>query len=295
MILKGGKEAQTTNEKLISILRDVMTRQLKTIGLDPNLIQLLSSREEIKVLLGLDRQVDLIIPRGSKELVHYIRSNTKIPVISHADGICAIYIDAAAVVDKAVRIVVDSKTNYPAACNAVETVLVHREVCASVLPPLINALLNFNVQIRADERVGACLPNDLQSRVSQASSADFSTEFSDLVVAVAVVDSLQHAISHINTYGSHHTDAIVTEDRVAADQFVRGVDSASVFVNASTRFADGFRYGFGAEVGISTEKTHARGPVGMEGLMIYKYKLYGDGHCVGSYGPGKRAFLHHRL
>jgi glutamate-5-semialdehyde dehydrogenase len=218
--------------------------------------------------------ISLVIPRGSNEMVQSIQNSTRIPVLGHADGICHVYIDEAADPDKAIRIAIDSKTQYPAVCNAAETLLVHRNFPAR--QKLLDALKSAGVELRLE--------------------SDFGHEFLDLVMAVHVVDSIDHAIQHIHRYGSAHTDAIVTENAGAAERFLNEVDSAGVYWNASTRFADGFRYGFGAEVGVSTNKTHARGPVGVEGLLIYKYHLIGNGHIVATYsGENARPFLHRRI
>ena len=223
-------------------------------------------------------------------MVRSIQESTRIPVLGHADGLCAVYVDAKADLAKAIEVVVDAKAQYPAVCNAAETLLVHRDVVASLLPELGQRLREAGVELCAD---AATLSHLGDAR--EATDADFDTEFLDLILAVKKVDSLQEAIDHINRHGSHHTDSIVTEDESAAREFVARVDSAGVFHNASTRFADGFRYGLGAEVGVSTNKTHARGPVGVEGLVIYKYCLRGDGHIVADYGPGKKPFAHEPL
>ena len=283
VILKGGREAARSNAILVDCFREA----LASTALPVDSVQLVSTRDEVRAMLELDEWIDLVIPRGSNELVRSIQANTKIPVLGHADGICAVYLDRAADADKAVRIVVDAKAQYPAVCNAAETLLVHRDIAETMLPVVTRALSNAGVVLKADERA---LP--WCEGAVPASDADFDTEFLELVLAVKVVDSIGDAIGHINRHGSHHTDAIVTEDREAAERFLAEVDSAGVFHNASTRFADGFRYGLGAEVGVSTNKTHARGPVGLEGLVIYKYRLYGNGHRVADYGPSKRAFRH---
>lgn len=287
VILKGGREADRTNRALV----DAMRRGLATVpGIPVDAIQLISTREEVREMLALDQYIDLLIPRGSNELVRSIKDSTRIPVLGHADGICAVYLDRAADPARASDIVADAKAQYPAACNAAETLLVHREALARVLPGVARRLSELKVAVRADVESLPYFPG-----ATPASEADFRTEFLDLVLAVKTVGSLDEAIRHINEHGSHHTDAIVTEDRRSADEFLARVDSAGVYHNASTRFADGFRYGFGAEVGISTNKTHARGPVGLEGLVIHKYLLRGNGHTVASYGPGGRRFLHEPL
>jgi len=286
-ILKGGKEARATNSALMEAIRAGLERA-GTVPVDA--VQLLGTREEVKALLDCDDMIDLLIPRGSNELVRFIQENTRIPVLGHTDGICHVYVHEKADPEKAVRIVVDSKTDYPAVCNAAETVLVDRAASEALLPRLTEALKEKGVEIRGSEEARRIVPG-----LGEASEEDWSTEYLDLIVSVAVVEDLKAAVEHINRYGSHHTDSIVTEDGKAAEYFCRYVDSAGVFVNASTRFADGFRYGLGAEIGISTNKIHARGPVGLEGIVTYKYELRGAGHVVGDYGPGKRSYTHRPL
>lgn len=297
VILKGGKEAEASN----AILVDRIRAGLADAAFPVDAVQLVATRGEVAQLLSLHTYIDLVIPRGSNALVKYITDNTKIPVMGHADGLCAVYVDEAADLDKAVAIVVDAKAQYPAVCNATETVLVHAGVAAAALPRLAAGLAAAGVEVRADERAWALLRPDGDAgdaspagggRVVRAGAEDWDTEFLDLTVAIGVVDDLDAAVAHINAHGSHHTDAIITEDAAAAAAFLARVDSAGVFHNASTRFADGFRYGFGAEVGVSTHRTHARGPVGLEGLLIYKYRLYGQGHTVGPYAAGDKAFAH---
>ena len=283
VILKGGREASRTNEALVQAIREALG---EVDGVSPDAVQLVSTREEVREMLDLDRWIDLIIPRGSNELVQFIQESTRIPVLGHADGICSVYLDRDADLEKAVAVSVDAKTHYPAACNACETLLIHRDRLDALLPAVGAALVEAGVELRADEEASARL------EASAAVLEDYDTEFLDKVLAVKTVSSLQEAVEHINSHGSHHTDAIVTEDDDAAEYFLSRVDSAGVFHNASTRFADGFRFGLGAEVGISTNKTHARGPVGLEGLVIYKYRLYGSGHVAADYDPGGRKFLH---
>ena len=284
VILKGGKEATRSCQALITAI----TRALATTAVSPEAVQLLATREEIRALLELDDCVDLIIPRGSNAFVRYVQDHTRIPVLGHADGICHLYIDRAADLEKAIAITVDAKTQYPAACNAIETLLVHQDFAPSFLPAVAAAL--NKVELRGDARTREILP------ITPATEADWSTEYSDLILAIAVVDSLEAAIAHINTYGSKHTDAIVTEDQSAAQTFLQQVEAAGVFHNCSTRFADGFRYGFGAEVGISTQKLPPRGPVGLEGLVTYKYQLVGNGHIVATYsGANAKPFSHRDL
>ena len=235
---------------------------------------MIPTREEIAELLAMDDLISLVIPRGSNEMVRSIQQRTKIPVLGHADGICHVFIDKSADLEKAIRVVVDSKAQSPATCNAAETLLVHRDFKG--LDKVLQALKQAGVEPRLE--------------------TDFGREFLDFIMAVHIVDSLGEAIDHIHRYGSAHTDAIVTEDPAAAERFLNEVDSAGVYWNASTRFADGFRYGFGAEVGISTNKTHSRGPVGIDGLLIYKYQLVGNGHIVGTYtGPQAKPFLHRKM
>ncbi|AFZ18501.1 glutamate-5-semialdehyde dehydrogenase [Allocoleopsis franciscana] len=283
VILKGGKEAIRSCETLVKAIH----QGLSTTAVDAAAVQLLTTREEIRALLQLDEYVDLIIPRGSNEFVRYVQENTRIPVLGHADGICHLYIDRAAELQKAVEITVDAKTQYPAVCNAIETLLVHSAIAPTFLPLAAAALQKRNVELRGDEVTCQIL------EMAAATEEDWSTEYNDLVLSIKVVDSLEEAIAHINTYGSRHTDAIVTEDPNIADTFLNQVDSANVFHNCSTRFADGFRYGFGAEVGISTQKMPPRGPVGLEGLITYKYKVTGNGHIVAPYaGKDAKPFTH---
>jgi glutamate-5-semialdehyde dehydrogenase len=286
VILKGGRESLRSCQAIVAALRE----GLESSPVRPEAVQLLTTREEIGRLLELDRYVDLIIPRGSNSFVRYVQENTRIPVLGHADGMCHVYVDEKASIHKALHVVVDSKVQYPAACNAVETLLVHASALPEFLPRIAAALREKGVELRGDERSRAVVEMDA------AADSDWSAEYLDLVLAVKVVDLLEEAVEHINTYGSRHTDAIVTEDEEAADTFLRGVDSAGVYVNCSTRFADGFRYGFGAEVGISTQKMPPRGPVGLEGLVTYKYQIVGDGHVVATYaGPDARPFTHRDL
>ncbi|MEM1368002.1 MAG: glutamate-5-semialdehyde dehydrogenase [Cyanobacteria bacterium P01_H01_bin.15] len=286
VILKGGREALKTCQVLTKIIHQA----LSTTAVDPAAVQLLTTRSEIQSLLSLDQYVDLIIPRGSNQFVRYIQENTQIPVLGHADGICHLYLDQQADLDKAIAITVDAKTQYPAACNAIETLLVHPAIAKEFLPELAKALQAKSVQLLGDEATRKILP------IETAEEVDWATEYSDLTLSIKVVDSLESAITHINTYGSKHTDAIVTEDAAAAQTFMNQVDAAGVFHNCSTRFADGFRYGFGAEVGISTQKLPPRGPVGLEGLMTYKYQVVGDGHIAATYtGENPKPFTHKEL
>jgi len=286
VLLKGGSEAENSNRALF----DCIHRAAVSAGMPADAMSLLESRSDVEALLGASGLVDLIIPRGSNSLVRYIQENTTIPVLGHAEGICHIYVDRSADLEQVLEIIIDAKTSYPSVCNAVETVLIHSDVAASFLPRLVNALQVRGVEVRCDER-GV---NDFGlTGVSSATDADWRTEYCDLILSIRVVDSIDQAIDHINTYGSHHTDAIITREDAAFDQFFAEVDSAGVYLNASTRFADGYRYGFGAEVGISTGKLHPRGPVGLEGLVTYKYKLVGAGHTVTNYtGPAGGTVKH---
>jgi glutamate-5-semialdehyde dehydrogenase len=286
VIMKGGSEAAQTNEALVSIWRESLA---KFPSIPEDSIQLLQTRTDVLELLSLDREVDLIIPRGSYELVRFITEHSRIPVLGHSEGICHVYVDGSADLKKAVDITYDAKVEYPAVCNAAETLLVHEAAAAKVLPPIVATLKEANVEIRGCPKTLALLP---RQGIVPATDQDWATEYGDLILSVKIVGSLDEAIEHINHYGSHHTDAIVTEDAASARRFLNEVDSAGVFHNASTRFSDGYRYGLGAEVGISTSKLHARGPMGLEGLTTYKYKLVGDGHTVGPYTKGEKRFKH---
>jgi len=286
VILKGGREAINSCQILTKVICD----SLESTEVDPNAVHLLTTREEIKQLLDLDRYVDLIIPRGSNSFVQYVQNNTRIPVLGHADGICHLYLDKAADRDKAIKITVDAKTHYPAACNAIETLLVHQDLAAEILPAIATALIDKGVELRGD------LATQKIIEVKPAEEHDWRTEYSDLILVIKIVESVDSAIAHINEYGSKHTDAIVTEDSQTADIFQNQVDTAGVYHNCSTRFADGFRYGFGAEVGISTQQMPPRGPVGLEGLVTYKYKVTGNGHIAATYtGTDAKPFTHRNL
>jgi len=280
-ILKGGSEATNTNRVLYDVIHEAGTQA----GLPEGFLTLLESRSEIGELLSCHESVDLIIPRGSNEFVRYIMDNSEIPVMGHADGICHVYVDKAADLAKAVHIIRDSKVQYVAVCNAVETVLVHEDIVFELMPPLMDELTGKDVEVRGCDRLMTIHPG-----VKPATEEDFRTEYLDYIVSLKIVGDTAEAIAFINTYGSHHTDAIVTEDDEAAGEFMAGVDSAGVYRNCSTRFADGFRYGLGAEVGVSTGKLHARGPVGLEGLVTYKYLLCGNGNLVADYAEGRRSF-----
>jgi len=285
VLLKGGREAQLTNR----CLYEAIASASREAGMPEGWINLLETRSEVSEMLKLDEYVDLIIPRGSNEFVRYIMDNSRIPVLGHADGICHCYVDSECDIEKAVNIVVDSKIQYVAVCNALETLLVHKDIADRFLPAVKEALEKKNVEIRGCERTRAvisCLP---------ATEEDWETEYLDYILSIRVVDSIDEAIEHINTYGSGHTDTIVSSNRFNINRFLEYVDSGNVFANCSTRFSDGYRYGFGAEVGISTNKIHARGPVGLDGLVTYKYKLIGDGHIVADYADNRRSFTHRPL
>ena len=283
VLLKGGKEALHTNR----ILAEVIRNATEAVGLPGDWIQLLETREEVNGMLRLNEYIDLIVPRGSNSFVKYIMENTTIPVLGHSAGLCHLFLDASANLEKAVAIAVDAKTQAPATCNTVETLLVHKDAASRLLPAVCDALRNAGVELRGDE-----MSRSLVTWMKPATEEDWSTEYLALILSVKVVDDLAAAIAHINRFGSHHTDAIVTEDAAAAELFQRRVDSADVFWNASTRFAEGYRFGLGAEVGISTSKIHARGPVGLEGLTIYKWLLSGQGDTVAPFADGRRAFTH---
>ena len=280
---KGGREASESIRTLFTILRDAAS----SAGIPAESFVLMESRDDINAILGLHDYIDLLIPRGSNDFVRYIQENTRIPVLGHAAGICHVYVDGDADLDMACSVVLDSKTQYPAVCNAAETLLVDSRVAGDFLPRMASLFEEKGVEMRGDPRTLEIIS------AKEACEEDWDTEYGDLTISIRVVDSMEEAIGFINSHGSHHTDAIVTRDMSRASRFVAGVDSADVFVNVSTRFADGFRYGKGAEVGISTNKIHARGPVGMEGLMIYKYVLIGNGQVVRDYaGPGAKGFKH---
>lgn len=286
LILKGGAEAEHTNEMLVELLR----RCLESFSsVQADVVQLLHTRADVMQLLTLERDVDLIIPRGSREFVEFVAQNSRVPVLGHGEGVCHVYVDSAADVEKAIRITLDSKTQYPAACNSVETLLVHQGIAQRFLPRVVDELKAAGVEIRACRETAALLEG---KGVKPAKEADWATEYSDLILSIKLVSDFDEAITHIQRYGSNHTEAIVTEDAEAARNFMEEIDAAGVFHNASTRFADGFRFGLGAELGISTSKLHARGPVGLEGLTTYKYKLFGDGHIVAEYSRGTRRFKH---
>jgi gamma-glutamyl phosphate reductase len=286
ILLKGGSEAAHTNEALIG----VWNQTLRERGISTDAAQLLHSRADVAELLALDRDVDLLIPRGARDFVEFISRQSRIPVLGHGEGICHVYVHSAADFEKAERIVLDAKLDYPAACNAAETLLVDAAIAPQFLPRMVEKLRAAGVEVRGCERTGAIVP----SGVDAASERDWATEYGELILSVKVVDGLDQAIAHIHQYGSGHTEAIITADSLAAERFLNEVDAAGVYHNASTRFADGYRYGLGAEVGISNGKLHARGPMGLEGLTTYKYKLRGSGQTVGDYKSGRK-FTHRPL
>lgn len=288
VILKGGTEAFNTNKILIEIINE----SLNSISEFPkNAINLIKTREDVTEMLKMEKYIDLIIPRGGNALVQYIQNNTKIPVLGHADGICHIYTDEMADLTKALKITIDSKIQYPSACNAVETILINENIAEKYIPSLISELKEKDVKVKGDMKV-----KQIFSDIILTTEEDWKTEYGDKIVSIKIVKDIYEAIDHINTYGSGHTDCIITENKENIELFMNLVDSAGVYHNASTRFADGFRYGLGAEVGISTNKTHARGPVGLEGLIIYKYKLYGNGQTVSEYSGTKgKKFKHLKI
>lgn len=289
VLLKGGAEAENSNESIVAVWRETLCG-FPDVPQDS--IHLLQSRSDVMNLLRLAGEVDLLIPRGSKEFVAFMEQNSRIPVLGHGEGICHVFVDRAADVNKAVKVTLDSKVQYPAACNSVETLLVHNDVAAAFLPRVVAELKRANVEVRGCPRVLALLP---EAKLVSAIEKDWSTEYSDLILSVRIVDTVEQGLEHIHRYGSKHTECIVTEDQAVAERFLQEVDAAGVFHNASTRFADGYRYGLGAEVGISNGKLHARGPMGIEGLTTYKYKLRGNGHIVAEYASGVRHFKHKPL
>ena len=286
VLLKGGSEAKETNR----ILAELIVQATTKAGLPADWLYLLETRSEVDEMLKESDSIDLLIPRGSNEFVRYIMDHSQIPVMGHADGICHLYVDAGADVAMAVQLAVDSKTQYVAVCNATETLLVHEKIATAFLPQLAAALAPKQVELIGCPKTAALI-----SGITPASEGDWGAEYLDYRLAVKVVPSLEEAIRHINHYGSGHTDSIVTTDRQAAATFMSLVDSGNVYWNCSTRFSDGFRYGFGAEVGVSTGKIHARGPVGLEGLLIYKFKLIGNGHIVADYAERVKTFKHNPL
>lgn len=287
VILKGGAEGENTNKAIFNIINET----LESIEDFPkNSVNLVFTRDDIKELLSMDKYVDLIIPRGGNSLVQYIKSNTNIPVLGHADGICHLYIDESANQEKALKICLDSKVQYPSACNAVETILINKNIANEYLPKLYNLFKENNIKMNGCEEVRKILN---QSDIGEVK--EWHLEYGDKEVSLKIVENTEEAYNHINKYGSHHTDSIVSENKDNIEKFMTYVDSANVYANISTRFSDGFRYGFGAEVGISTNKTHTRGPVGLEGLTIYKYKLFGNYQIVDDYVSHRSSFKHKRI
>jgi glutamate-5-semialdehyde dehydrogenase len=288
LLLKPGKEVEHTATALVELIHAA----LSSVGLPREAVALILGREQVAELLGYADLIDMVIPRGSKALVEYVQRSTRIPVLGHAEGICHIFIDASANPAMALHIVDDAKRDYPSACNAVETVLIHESLANTLLPKLATHLVANNIRLLGDDRTSSLLASH---NIPAGSVEDWHTEYGDLTLALKLVPDLDAAIAHIHTYGSAHTESILTEDTAHAERFLNEVDAAGVFHNASTRFADGFRYGFGAEVGISTSKLHARGPVGLEGLTTYKYVLRGRGQAAGDYrGPTARKFTHRK-
>jgi len=289
LLLKGGSESANTNRAIFEVLRD----SIKNKSIPKDAFQLLERREDVTGMLKLDKFIDLIIPRGSNDFVRFVQSNTKIPVLGHSDGICHAYVDKSYDEKKALDVCFDAKVQYPAVCNAIETLLVHEKSAKKFLPKMGKMYKESGVEMR-------CCPESYEIlkslKVKKAKEKDWSKEYNDLIISIKVVKSLEEAVDHVNKYGSHHTDAIITSDKKTGEYFLNFVDSSSVMLNASTRFADGFRYGKGAEIGISTGKIHARGPTGMEGMLIYKYKLIGNGHKVSDYvGKDSKPFTHRKI
>ena len=284
-VLKGGSEALNTNRELARVIREASDKA----GLKSDWLQLLETREDVREMLKMDDYIDLIIPRGSNAFVKYIMENSNIPVLGHADGICHVFIDQSADIDMACDIAIDSKCQYVSVCNAMETLLVHQAIAPKLLPVLCEKYNARGTRLLGCERTRAIVP------MEAATEKDWDTEYLDNILSIKIVDDLASAIEHINTHGSGHTDVIVTQDETAANTFMNLVDSGDVFWNCSSRFADGFRFGLGAEVGISTNKIHARGPVGLEGLVIYKWRLAGHGQIVADYAEGRKHFTHKKL
>ncbi|QEN05508.1 glutamate-5-semialdehyde dehydrogenase [Thiospirochaeta perfilievii] len=282
-ILKGGKEAIHTNRALFKVIRESLFTVSETLA---SSLELAESREDIKEILELDQYIDLMIPRGGNELVQYIKNNTKIPVMGHTDGICHLFMSKDGDIDMGLKLTLDSKCQYPAVCNAIETLLVEESIAKEFLPRVKTFLEDNKVELRGCDKTVEIID------INRATEVDWDTEYNDYILSIKIVSDLEDAISFINKHGSGHTDCIVTDNSESWDKFLMNVDSASVFLNASTRFADGNRYGFGAEVGISTNKIHSRGPVGLEGLTIYKYKLIGHGDIVADYASGKKCYSH---
>ena len=288
VILKGGREAHYSNKMIVSLITDAID---KIDGVPEGSVQMITTRSEVVDMLKEEKNINLIVPRGSNDFVKYIQENTRIPVLGHSEGICHGYIDSKADQTMAISVVLDSKLQYPAACNAMETLLVHEDVAQGILIPLVKQFCSQNVEL-----VGCAITRKIIPDMEPAEEVDWDTEYTDLKLSIRVVSNLSEAIKFINAHGSGHTDTIITEDAPRAERFLNEIDSSSVLWNASTRFADGFRFGLGAEIGISTNKTHARGPVGLDGLVIYKYKLIGNGQTVAEYsGENAREFKHKHL
>ena len=285
VILKGGSEGENTNKIIFEIINQVLS-DIKEFP--KNSVNLVFSREDIKNILSMEKYIDLIIPSGSNDLVQYIKANTNIPVLGHADGICHLYIDESANIENALKICLDSKAQYPSACNSIETILINKNIANEFLKKLYSLFKENEIKMNGDEEVKKIL-SDI------GIVKDWHKEYGDKEVSLKIVDNVEEAYKHINKYSSHHTDSIISENKENIEKFMTFVDSANVYSNVSTRFSDGFRYGFGAEVGISTNKTHARGPVGLEGLTIYKYKLFGDYQIVDDYVSHKSSFKHKRI
>ena len=282
VLLKGGREALHTNQALCALVRDALTE----VSLPPDSVQLLETREDVAQMLKEDTLIDLIIPRGSNSFVRYIMDNSRIPVLGHSDGICHVYVDSDADLHTALSVSLDSKVQNVSVCNAMETLLVHRDIAPLFLPETARLFASAGVEVRGDAetcKLISCVP---------AVENDWSTEYLDYIVSVRIVSSAAEAAAHINRYGSHHTDCIVTKNPDTASAFMNSVDSAGVYWNVSTRFADGFVYGLGAEVGIATGKLHARGPMGLEGLTTYKYKLIGSGQTMADVKAGRVVYTH---
>ena len=288
VILKGGVEAQNSNRVIVKLLREALD---KVSEIPPASIQLIETRAEVVEMLKQDATINLVVPRGSNAFVKFVQDNTRIPVLGHSEGLCHVYIDEGADTKKAVAIALDSKLQYPAACNAMETLLVHSGIAPKILPDLMTEFREKGVELVGDLKSCSLVPD-----LKRATDDDWDTEYNDLKLSIKVVESFEESIEHINHHGSGHTDTIVTNDKDRGERFLNEIDSACVMWNASTRFADGFRFGLGAEIGISTNKTHARGPVGLEGLVIYKYKLFGSGQTVAEYsGKNGKEFKHRRI
>lgn len=282
VLLKGGKETLNTNSVIYNIITEALD---KTENFPKNVINFLISHDDVAQMLSEDKSIDLIIPRGSNSLVKYIQSNTKIPVLGHASGICHIFVDETADFEKALRIIEDAKCQYPAACNAVETILIHKNISDKFLPLFVAKMKEIGVKVNGDDKA-----RKIEASIGEVK--EWAFEYGEKELSVKIVDSVEESVNHINEYGSGHTDCIISENTDSVKHFMDRVDSAGVYHNVSTRFADGFRYGFGAEVGISTNKTHARGPVGLEGLTIYKYQIFGNGDIVSEFCSGERKFTH---